>query len=462
MSIIANTRAIILWLVALPILAQPEIELSPNPVRLGDEGIYVRFPIGSQAQSTQLGGRFVAQVIDDGRRWALTVRLATSANEALTALDVTSAAETQLKAAHGYADGQGRQQSLAESIMPTTGFTLSGAQAARFAIQAPSATGGEDHLQHYAAAAIGPGRFLTFDLRSTEPHAQIARAVFDAVLEGTDLGSVRASGVSRAVAVEAGIAWLKELSDDDLEQVLSSTGDVWMRLYKPATDAQPEQELGYQRLRAWRGSEADIKNPRPRRGGEGIVVQIIARTLQPGAQGIGTIDAESVSYVSRDLETEAWKVTLALREPGARRPSTWQSIGARTRTSMSVNIEDATRSVRTIRPQIEGEGYIPQPIALLLPRLLGVRSIDGSFGFYAFRSDAEAIVLRRDLVLPAGDATDDRIIETRLGPDRPVQRTRVTRTGEIRSIELPDGSRWEPTTLERLVALWRAKGLPID
>lgn len=461
-------KALALTLTTLPALQQPTfaqqpIELATNPMRLGEEGISVRIPIGSSAQTNFVGGRVIANVLAEDGSWQMAIRIATSADRSLTAEKVTRAAESQLIAAHGFMDGQGSRQSLAKPLQPTTTFQIAGLSAARFALAAPSATGGEDLIHRYAAIMLSQSRFLTFDLRSTEPHRLLSDEVFEAVLQSTDFSGARSTGVSRAVAVEAGITWLSEITPEDLDTVLNSNREAWFRLYTPGENGAPDQELGYQRVRAWRGTNNDLNNPRPNRsGGDGIVVEVIARTLPNAGTGGNRIDAESLAYVSDDFNRESSKVTLALRDPARRQPATWKSIGARTGTSMSVNIEDAARSVRTVRPQIEGDGYVSQPIALLLTRLLAVRGVDGSFGFYAYRSDAEAVVLRRDFVTPAGDATDDRIIETRLGPDRPVQRTRVTRNGEIRWIELPDGTRWEPITLNRLVELWRSKGLPID
>lgn len=466
---------------SLAALAQPaagQPEMSDQPLLLGETGLSIRIPIGTRAQTSLIGVQAEARIAGEGGHWLLTVRTATTASEELTAVGLAESTLLALEQANGYVDSEG-QKTLAVIVDPVEARSIGGLAGARFVLTAPSAVGGEDIVHGYASAMIAPRRFVVFDLRTLRPHLEEAVAAMDAVAGSLDVSEFASDDASRAAAVRGGRLWFGEIDAEVIGRAIEASEEEWLRLYRPGGDVSgstaggqqgEDEELGYQRIKAWRGTRDDL-DERKRGTGRaptGVVVELVARTLQrDGSGGQRVIDAQSVFWMSDDQNDEAWTVTLTLRPDGpGSKAETWKTIGVRTGDSMSVHIEDPRRVTRVIEPQLIGEGYLPRALSLLLPRMYAIVGTPGSYGFYAYRSDAEAVVLRRDSVRLEGAVTDggqaDVVIETMLGPRKPVQRTRVSPEGSIRWIELADGSRWEPTSLERLAALWRSKGLPLN
>ncbi len=183
------------------------------------------------------------------------------------------------------------------------------------------------------------------------------------------------------------------------------------------------------------------------------------------------IDSTAIYFLSRDRQEEAWSVVNGLRElkksPGGglvvgKDTRTITEVGARSGAKLSVSISGGGVPERTIKPSIQGEGYISRLESLLLPQILVKLATPADFGFYAYESAAEQIRLRRDSL----DAPPDRPglwrLTTRLHEDARPQTTLLTSTGLLIESQLGDGRAWAPTDLKSLKRLWEAKQLPMD
>jgi hypothetical protein len=120
-----------------------------------------------------------------------------------------------------------------------------------------------------------------------------------------------------------------------------------------------------------------------------------------------------------------------------------------------------------MQPLVPGDGYINQVEMFLLPQLLVRARITGELGFYSYQSGFENIQLRRDTVTQPADRPGAWQISTRVSEDRDPYTSLFNERGDLIQTALPhdvqgDIPAWTPVTLQRLVELWQAKGLPMN
>ena len=123
-------------------------------------------------------------------------------------------------------------------------------------------------------------------------------------------------------------------------------------------------------------------------------------------------------------------------------------------------MRDADRNSRDIVPRILGEGYISQTLGYLLPQLLISRGAPLEYGFYLYQPSTNNIQLRMDeLTRGSGGGW---VVTTSYPESGTESSAAYTDDGELIASENANGSRWEPSSLQELIDLWRSKGLPLD
>ena len=114
----------------------------------------------------------------------------------------------------------------------------------------------------------------------------------------------------------------------------------------------------------------------------------------------------------------------------------------------------------SIKPLIEGEGYISRALVWLLPPLLVHKRAPADYGFYHYRSTTRGITFREDSLDRDPNNPDIWRVTSRISEDSPPQITSLGPDGRLLSTDLPEGRVWVPIELSELRTLWDRKGLP--
>ncbi len=468
------------------------VELAPEAVRLESVALSFYPPSHASVQTTSIGGQATIEVIDKDVGWELLVKAPRSTNANLTAADVTNAALTDLLGASGLVFDSEKgvshndikdiwKNNQVGSIKEVTGFKgYNGLvqdrnkavafpnfpePAEQFFISIPSKNT-EPIIRGFTAIRTAPGQFITFELVTRQSQFARAKEVYTVLLSAAKVGDPRAIAQDRAAAIGAGVALFERLTPEDLEAVLANYGERWERRYRPAPTRDPGDavELGYRRIKAWKGKRgelnptADIKRYNIAESQDGYLVRLDARIIENKQ----IIDSRSLFFVSTDRSEEAWSVSLGVQGLDHTGKAAYTETGARNGRSMTVTTSGAGNGGVTSRPVIEGAGYISRVEAYLLPQILIRAGLAGDYGFYVFQSDTGSIKLRRDSFSQPSDRPDSWQLDTRLSEDGKLQIANYTAAATLISSQLPDGTIWEPINQDKLIKLWRTKGMPMD
>jgi hypothetical protein len=192
---------------------------------------------------------------------------------------------------------------------------------------------------------------------------------------------------------------------------------------------------------------------------QGVVVRIDARILEDDR----IVDSQSTFFMAPDRADEVWTIAMSIKADKAK--TTHTETGARSGDSMTVRVESPGRPVQNVRPQIAGEGYISRVEAFLMPQIIVRSGIASVFGFYSYQSQAQTIQFRRDSLertTPADSKVPEAAwkLSTRLSEDQPEQVSYFSKDATLLRTELGSGAIAEPTSGDRLLQVWKSKGLP--
>lgn len=363
------------------------------------------------------------------------------------------------------ADGESYESS-ARVLLRERGLTVGGRPASRFFVSIPAQTEADrERVRMYTLVDVGQGRVVSFDLHCERDAEREARVAYLAILGSVRFSANAALAADRAVAIETGQALLSSLTAGDYAQAIARLDGRWDRLAMPApTDLESDEvELGYRRIRAWEGSRGEVDPERSpedwneRDHQRGLLVRLDGRLLDRGRGGAADtiIDTRVVCFMTPDRAQEAWTITTAVRR-GERPPVVSREFGERDGEDMVV----ARRGVRsmTMRPVVPPKGYLNQLELYLLPQLLAAHGAPAEYAFYTYAGGEQGVRLRRFTLDRERGAAAWRLTTT-LGDD-PSTVSVLEADGTLIASDRPDGSRWTPTTRERLLDLWRRKGLP--
>jgi hypothetical protein len=459
------------------------VDLARDTFRIESVGLAMRLPEGALAQTTQMGDQLGVQVTPPppDSSWLISVQTPVSQNHQLTASKVAEEVLNQLLGSVGVVNRSVRDGLVVEHVVSTSGVVLSPVKAfeiasaepehrregAHFYVKLPRGEKETPLIRGYTIFKVAPGKFVTFDLSTTEPQLDSARRIYEVVLGTVRFTDPSILAASRGAAVESGIDLLTRLTSAHYEAAIASLKDQYYRLYKPAPGGSDidATEVAYRRVRAWKGMRGEIDplaTPASLKGSErqiGYLVRIDARHLQ----GPRTIDSVGIYFMTADRHEESWNLQMVIRDPDQRKPAVWREAGARDGLSMNVTVSGTGIKDQVWRPVVPESGYITMVESFLLPSLLiNAKAPAGQRGFYTYQSKANKIRLRTDLLAEVADRAGAWKITTRANEDEEPQSGLYNERGDLIQISFTDGSVMVPTTLTRLSELWRAKNLPMN
>jgi hypothetical protein len=461
------------------------VEFADEPHRIESVGLTVLLPVGSTAQSQRVGPHTKVRVAPapPDETWLVNIDTPLSRDGNLTAAQVAEGVLKQVLESVGVSlrkpdPGKGIETKSVETAgqvlerRDTVQVPGCPAPGSRFYVRLPRGPEEAPVVRGYTVFPAGSGRFVTFELLTTEPEFPRTRQIYESTVATARLEDAGALAASRGAAIEAGTALLGGTTPEDLRAIIADRGEAWYRIYKEApTKADGDAtEIGYQRVRFWSGHRGEIDPSRERSRWsaadrqDGFLVRIEGRSVLDGQ----IIDSRGAYFMTPDRTEEVWTIQMAIRDvpsgPGARRSpvQTWTETGARSARGMSVTVSGVGRSSEAARPVVPDQGYINQVESLLLPQLLVRRGQPGEYGFYLYQSEFGNVRLRRDVLEAVPDAPGVWRITTRLTEDKEPRVSLYKSTGDLISTRMADGTIVEPATRPRLLDLWRSKGLPLD
>ncbi len=450
------------------------VELSPDVFKGNAVGLSMHLPAGVQTQSTGYGDQST-QVVGPNQAWLINIKTATTKSNrpakeiAEEVRDQLLAMASPMEKARDQKLGNGPSKARVLQDIKELVIKTEHAEHARpaysFYVSIPRGEKEPPVMRGYTIFEVGPGRYISFDLVVPEPAFAAARSAYETCIGTARFEDSAAITASRGAAVERGMNFLSGLSAEDLDAACAAMKDQWFRLYRPGKEGQ-EEEIAYRHVRAWKGKRGELDTGRDAKHWsaqdqqDGYLVRIDARMLQEGK----IIDSVGTYFMSPDRREEGWLLQMVVRDPGSRKPATWRELGARTGASMSVATDGSGES-RQSQPTVPDKGYLNQVEAFLLPQLLTrAKSSAGDYGFYAYQSSSAsgAVSLRRDVLAAGTEADAPWTITTRMNEDSEPQRSAFTAGGMLVRTALANGNTWLPSTLPKLVELWKAKGLPMN
>lgn len=479
---------------AAPAAATPQgpqgVELATDPFRLESVGLSIRLPAIALAQRNSVGDQQTVQVVPGGPNpeWMFNIQTPQSRNTAATAETVAEDVLEQIRKSVGVidrkVDGKGKVtekvvSSKAVVLQPVKELKLApeSAQAARpganFYVKLPGEGKQPAVVRGYTVFRVEPGRFVTFDLTTTEPAYQRARLAYETSIATARFSDPGTMAAARGAAVEAGVALLGRLTPADYDRATEHLKDQYYRLTraKAGDTSAAAEEVAYRRVRAWKGRRGEIdasRSPAKFKAvemQEGYLVRIDARYLSEGR----VIDSVGIFFMSPDRKEEAWSLQTAVREAGGgtgKKPRTATETGARSGLTMSVAIAGDARDEKAVQPLVPKQGYLNQLECFILPQLLIGAHAQGELGFYSYQSETANIHLRRDEVVETGDPAGPWRITTKVRDDVDPQASLYGEHGELVQTVVPEPTgalrTWTPVTLPKLAEIWRAKGLPMN
>lgn len=439
------------------------VDLQSSPTRIDALGLTIFLPVGATAETTSFGANATMGVQLPGDLGVLVVKGQRSTNPELTVAQVVDSIIEQLKRANGR---QGMDGTLlattAELTERTDDLRVAGLAGERIYMRFPQEGNDPEMVRAFSVFRVEPRQFIIFDLMTEAADLPAARMMYETTVGTMDLASRDALAARRAAGVENLQSVLAGHTPESLTALIEQNGERWERLFTPARtgDDMDAKEHGYRRLRMRTGVRGEVTG-RPERNWsvndrrEGYIVELDAMALEPSLR----IDTRAVYFVTKDLEEENWTVNMALRQGEI---TTESSVtGARSGTSMTVQLEQTGMPLTVTRPLIQGEGYVSQVLTHLMAPILVDHGQPGEYACYAYNPGTNSITLRRDVVERPADAPGLIIVRSQPDDDTPAAKHLYNEKGEFMRSELHNNRVWEPITLERLVALWERKGLPL-
>ncbi len=340
----------------------------------------------------------------------------------------------------------------------------------RFYIRQRDPKGGPDLILGYTIFQNKPRSFIVFELRTDIETRQHAQLLYETTIGTLDLGNPGLENARRSAAIKSTLAFMDSLSIKDYQSVLTGKNtDHWHRLYTPAAsgDEMDATEHGYRRIRSWAGFKGEIsKKDRSKWTHDdrtpGYIFQLDAMALEKDLR----IDTRAIFFVSDAQDDESWTIRMSLiqKETEFNEETKINSsiTGARHGTSMTIYLEQNNQPPAATRPLIEGEGYISQVQAYLHTALLAAKRQQGEYASYAYNSSANAITLRWDTVEQPEETPGLWRITTKTSDTAPAAVTFYNENNTFLRVRLANGRIWEPIELDRLVKLWKKKGLPLE
>lgn len=445
-------------------------------------GLTLQLPAGADAQTNQVGQQRSTRVQPAGANpdWLFTIQTPQSRNTELTCQQVAAQVLEQLQKSVGVlnrtTDAKGNLveklvSTRAEVLDPIKELKISNQPTgARFYVKLPGADKQPPIVRGYTVFPVAPGRFVTFDLTTTEPVFAKARAAYETSIATIQLSDAAALAVAGGAPFEAGVNLIEKLAPADYDRAIERLNEQWYRLSSrmPNAGDADATEIAYKHVKAWKGQRGEIDtnaDPRSFKGAandKGYLVRIELRQLEEGK----VIDSVGIYFMTPDRREEAWNLQTVIRDPNQRKPQVWNEVGARNRLSMSVTSAGDARESLAIQPLVPRHGYINQVESFLLPQLTIAAQAKGQLGFYSYQSRAGNIRPRTDTVVEAEDRAGAWKITSKLSDEDAAQVGIYNEQGDLVQITFPADLKGAtptlaPIKLDRLYEIWRGKNLPL-
>jgi hypothetical protein len=312
--------------------------------------------------------------------------------------------------------------------------------------------------------------FLVFSVNMLPRDLARFRPLLEASFRTISIRSGESVAMERKTRLDAGSALLNSITAQKLREQVGLS--QWVRIYQPATDTQPETERGYSCLTVYEGTRdaVDVKNPPDARtGGElGMVVQLRGRVVVDAQRGV-YYDSEARYWMAWDQSAEQWSVVGTQRQGEAE--LTESEIGVRSPatpgTAPRITIKKVDHTTSTSEPHEWDvpEMYLSQTLGWLLPRMLP-HDITGpreyGYYFYNFANRVPQISQRTDVWERVKEGADTFRLTTHLTSDSPAVISIYAQNGDLIRRVHGDGSVTEPSAVDELRRVWKAKGLSVS
>jgi hypothetical protein len=447
-----------------PAASSAGVKLQSSPTRIDALELSFFLPEGSEAQTVTIGAnptvgvelpRSLGEMVIEGRR---------STKTDLTVAEVLDSMIEQFESLGSFVrETPNGKVFVKPQLEIRTAVQLSGLSGERVYMRFPATDVRPEELRGVTVFQTEPGRFIVFDLVAPVAVAAESRRMYETVVGTMDVTDRDALAARRGAALNRTKAVLASLTPEELRVLAESQPERWERMFTPARsgDDMDASEHGYRRIRVRKGFRGEVSGKSERSWNTqeklpGLIVQLDAMAIETELR----IDTRAVYFVSEDLTEEAWTVRMALRQGDTTTESSVN--GARSGTGMIVKLEQQNMAPTVTRPLIQGEGYLPQAITHLLSPLLARRAQVGEFASYAYNPGSNTITMRWDTVEQPADKPGLWIVRSRPDDNTPATSHVFNAQGRLMRSELHNGRLWEPIEPDRLLSLWKRKGLPLE
>lgn len=445
------------------------VEFAQEPFTLDSVGLTMYLPLGSTAESGSMPGKATV-CIKSGDIWLANIQTPRTSNPDLNPSKVLEELVRQVLKQTGEVFERGRPDRpigfRGKMLVPAETRILHDRAAEAAYIHIPGEGSNVAMIKGFYVFQLSATQFVTFELITTEPSLTVAQREFEAMVANAVFQDPAKADADRATAIQTGLKIMERVPEATLREIVDANSERWERLYRPDPTGRKsdDEEIGYRRVKMSLGRRGDLEPNRKKAGAgdrqQGFVVNLDARFIDRTGKEPRMIDSVAVYFLSFDRESEAWSVRNAIRA-GASVEVT-SEIGAREGTSMSVEVIPAKGTGRTIRPIIQGEGYLSRVESLMLPQMMLRAGITAEAGFYTYQSESGTIRLRRDHLEQPIDRPGMWRLSTKLTDSLVPQVSVYNAKFDLVRSDLPRGVVSEPITYDELVSLWQRKGLPIN
>jgi len=448
-----------------PATAQDDtITFESTPTRLDALGLSVMLPVGSQAEMTSFGSNATMGIELPEGLGIMVIKGQKSTNESLTVSEVIESIIDQLKRSNGRQTFDGTLIDSPVTVMERTPNLAAGSlKGERVYLDFPEFQGEPALVRGFTVFRVEPRRFVVFDLMTEASKFERAKRLYETTVGTMDISTLDRQAQERAKALANAQRVIDGLDPEALRKLAERYPERWERLHSPSSsgDEMDDTEHGYRRIRVAPGFRGELsgKPERQWRTSDkvpGFIVRLDAMALESSLR----VDTRAVYFVSEDGQQEAWTVKMALRQEGI---STESSVaGARSGTSMTVQLEQPSAPPQITKPVIQGDGYLSQAIAQLMVPALIKRGESGTYAFYTYNTRTNSITLRTDEVSQPESSPGLWVVRSRPDTNTPAAAHFYNAKGDLIRTELHNRRVWEPIPLDRLVKLWQRKGLPLE
>lgn len=478
-------RLIIAAAAALAAITPPTTHAQPSSPRLSDQtleraavGLTTTLPLDVSVSTYQISGTGVSRIALPGMAALINVsdrRL----NEPKTPGEIADsiikdnlAAVSSLKIdTSAPADSSRLLETAKGRVLSRETREVNEWPAEVFYLQLAGVTG-NDAARGYAVFMPTPTSVAIYELQCSASDLPAARPFLEMLIDTTHIVDPEVLDAKRGEGVEAGLAFIQSLTPADYKRAINDLGEDWRfeRFYRPSpsgADSEAE-ELGYRLTKYMVGTRGDLKTGAQRSGSSpadrepGYLVIQKARLLV----GDRIVDVSASFFMTPDRSSESWVIQQTIRPNTgngraiATATSNQVETAVRDRSDLLISRTEGSNPPSSIQPGIEGTGYISRVETFLMPYLLMQQEAPGSYRFYAFNQNVDRVTLREDTLTPRDPSGF--LYVSRPSEGQPGQTVIFDAKHQPMRADLPGDQVWEPISGQRLLEIWKSKGLPVE